>query len=106
MLPSSFHIDLRESDDPEIFMYYRISSPVKDKITDGTINDSRVRLRVQPNLNSETWGYLNRGTKVKILDRSKIKQKIEDMEDYWYKVDVEGKPDGWVYGAYIDITED
>lgn len=65
------------------------------------INDSRVRIRVQPNLQSDTWGFLNKGEKVTVIDKSKDKQKIGDMENFWYKVDVSYYPDGWVYGEYI-----
>lgn len=65
------------------------------------INDNRVRIRVQPNLQSDTWGFLNKGEKVTVIDKSKEKQKIGDMENFWYKVDAQGYPDGWVYGEYI-----
>jgi len=66
-----------------------------------SINDDRVRIRVQPSLDCDTWGFLNKGEKVTVIDTSKDKQKIGNMENYWYKVDAQGYPDGWVYGEYI-----
>ena len=72
---------------------------------DGVINDTRVRLRSKPNLNSEVLGFLNTGDKLKVVDWSNEKQKIGGMEAYWYKVESENYPDGWVYGKYVDIVE-
>ena len=71
----------------------------------GIINDTRVRLRSKPNLNSEVLGFFNRGDKLKVVDWSNEKQKIGEMEAYWYKVESENSPDGWVYGKYVDIVE-
>jgi len=67
----------------------------------GCINDDRVRIRVQPNLDCDTWGFLNKGDKLTIIGKSEKTQKIGTMENYWYKVDVSYYPDGWVYGEYI-----
>lgn len=69
----------------------------------GTINDNRVRLRTEPNLNGETLDYLNSGDKVKITDRSEDTQKIDDMESYWYKVETADGKTGWVYGWFVDV---
>ena len=74
-------------------------------VFDGVINDTRVRLRSKPNLNSEVLGFFNRGDKLKVVDWSNEKQKIGEMEAYWYKVESKNYPDGWVYGKYLDIEE-
>jgi hypothetical protein len=87
-------------------LWHRISGPAKIPIQNATINDARVRLRVKPNLSSDTWAFLNTSDQVKIIDKSTAKQKIGDMEAYWYKVRTEKYPDGWVYGAYVDIIDD
>jgi len=75
----------------------------------GVINDTRVRLRTKPNLECDVFGFLNTGDEVAILDKTTEKQKIDNMEDYWYKVRFksfpDGFPDGWVYGAFIDIED-
>lgn len=68
-----------------------------------TINDNRVRLRTEPNLNCETLDYLNSGDKVRITDRSEDTQKIDDMEAYWYEVETAEGKTGWVYGAFVDV---
>ena len=81
-------------------LWYRLSGEnVMSKAA--YINDNRVRIRVQPNLDCDTWGFLNKDEKVTVIDKSKNKQKIGTMENYWYKVDVSYYPDGWVYGEYI-----
>lgn len=74
------------------------------KSTTATANDSRVRIREWPLLDAKHLGYLTKGDKLEILDRSGIKVKIGDMEDYWYKL---RRPsdgmEGWSYGAFIDL---
>lgn len=76
---------------------------VNIKISTGTINDTRVRLRTESNLTSETIAYLDAGEKVKVIDRSEKKQKIDDMEAYWLQVETEDKQTGWVYGWFVDV---
>ncbi len=75
--------------------------------TTGTSNDSRVRIREWPLLDAKHLGYLTKGDKLEILDRSGIKVKIGAMEDYWYKI---RRPsdgmEGWSYGAFIDLDKD
>ncbi len=70
-----------------------------------TVNDNRVRLRTEPNLTSQTVTYLDFGYQVKIKDKSEEPQTIDGESWYWYKVESEGYPDGWVYGKYLDIKE-
>jgi hypothetical protein len=67
------------------------------------VNDDRVRIREEPNLTGKTLGHLNRTNKVRIIEYSDKKEKIEGMESYWYKVQTDEGLTGWVYGAYIDI---
>lgn len=47
--------------------------------TTATLNDSRVRLRQNPNLEVKTLGYLNKGDKVDTPDRNGIKVQIDEM---------------------------
>ena len=67
------------------------------------MNDTLVRLRSEPNLSCETLGYLEKGYAVKIADRSDEKFEIDGESHYWYKVESENLPYGWVYGKYLDI---
>lgn len=73
--------------------------------TKGTLNDSCVRLRENPNLEAKHLGFLNKGDKVKVLDRSGIKVQIREMNDYWYKVKTEDGTVGWAYGHFINPEE-
>jgi len=74
------------------------------KPTTATANDSRVRIREWPLLDAKHLDYLTKGDKLEILDRSGIKVKIGDMEDYWYKLRrVSDGMEGWSYGAFIDL---
>ncbi len=68
-------------------------------------NDSRVRLRLEPNLSCQTLGYLNTNDCVVIKDRSEEKFEINGEYWYWYKVDYPSLPDGWGYGKYLDIEK-
>ena len=70
-----------------------------------TLNDNRVRLRTEPNLTSQTVTHLDFGYQVKIKDKSEEPQTIDGESWYWYKVESEGYPEGWVYGKYLDIKE-
>lgn len=85
--------------------FYRISGPAKIPIQNAVLNDSRVRLRVKPNLDCETWAFLDKGLPVKIKDKSPEPYEIDGENWYWYRVDAENLPDGWVYGKYLDIEE-
>ena len=69
----------------------------------GVINDFRVRIRTEPNLDSEILSLYYEGDTVEILDRSDEKYEIDGESWYWYKVRSGSYPEGWVYGKYIDI---
>jgi hypothetical protein len=71
----------------------------------GVINDTRVRLRTRPDLKSEVLTFFNFGDKVKVIRVSAEKQNIDGVESYWCKVRSDNNPDGWVFGAYVDILE-
>lgn len=69
----------------------------------GLVNDSNVRVRAEPNLNSEILYKVHRGYFVNILEKSEHKEKIGDMEAYWYKIRKLPMGEGWMYGYYLDI---
>ena len=77
----------------------------KDVIYDGKVNDSRVRLRDEPNLNSNTLTHLNINDKVIILNKSNEKELIEFMYSYWYQVRTADGTEGWMYGYFLDIDK-
>ncbi|WP_277055636.1 SH3 domain-containing protein [Treponema socranskii] len=69
------------------------------------LNDSRVRLRSSPDLSGKTLALLNKGDALKVTDRSEEKYTIDGESWYWYKVETDDYPDGWIYGKYLDIEE-
>lgn len=70
----------------------------------GTVNDNRVRVRTEYNLNSETIGHVNTGEEVIVMERSPEKQKIGDMDDYWYRIlSKSSYIKGWMYGVFLDL---
>ncbi|MBN2661233.1 MAG: SH3 domain-containing protein, partial [Tannerellaceae bacterium] len=71
----------------------------------GLLNDSRVRFRTEPNLTSETLGFLNKGDRVLVLEQSADKMQIGDMNDYWYRIRTPEGTEGWTYGYFIDVRE-
>ncbi len=72
----------------------------------GILNDSKVRIRKEPNLDGEQLGYLNKGQKVSILEETDQKMKIGEMDAVWYKVETEDGVVGWAYGWFIDIVNE
>jgi hypothetical protein len=74
------------------------------KLQFGRINSDNVRYRSSPNIGDNIRGSFDTGERCEILDKTATKQKIGDMEAYWYKVRIgDGNWYGWVYGAYLDI---
>ena len=69
------------------------------------LNDSRVRLRSSPDLSGKTLALLSKSDALKIIDRSEEKYTIDGESWYWYKVETDDYPDGWIYGKYVDIEK-
>ncbi|MCR4948784.1 MAG: SH3 domain-containing protein [Treponema sp.] len=86
----------------EQYLWYRISSPPAIPLEYAELNDTRVRVRTEPNLSCDTWGYVNKNDLVIIKDKSSDKFEIDGEKWYWYKVESEYLPDGWVYGKYLN----
>lgn len=87
-------------------IWYKIDGPAAIPEKKAKCNDDRVRLRLKPNLNCQTLGYLNTNDCVIIKDRSDNKFEIDGESWYWYKVDYPELPDGWVYGKYLTYISD
>jgi hypothetical protein len=68
-----------------------------------TLNDSNVRLRTEPNLNSEIITLLNMNETVTILGISEERQIIENMDSHWFNIKTGNNKIGWVYGFYLDV---
>lgn len=74
-------------------------------IRDGVLNDSNVRIRSEPNTSAKVLGALMKGDIVKVHDVTNDKMVIGDTEAYWYRIKTPGGVEGWVYGAYVDLTD-
>lgn len=69
----------------------------------GVILIDRTVLRLDPLLYSAIVGYINKGEKVRIFGHSNQKTFIGNMENYWYRVDVNSGHSGWIFGGNIKI---
>jgi hypothetical protein len=69
-----------------------------------TCVDVRVRVRSAGSLDAGTLGYLDKGDRLEILERSAGQAKVEAMSDYWYRVRrVTDGLSGWSYGAFLKV---
>lgn len=72
----------------------------------GIITANKTRVRTKPMIiNSGTVGYANKGDTVTILDRTKVTDTVFNMEDYWYKVKLSNGKRGWVFGRFIQPSQ-
>ena len=79
-----------------------VAAPPAIPLEYAELNDTRVRVRTEPNLSCDTWGYVNKNDLVIIKDKSSDKFEIDGEAWYWYKIESEYLPDGWVYGKYLN----
>ena len=79
-----------------------VGTPAENPLEYAELNDSKVRVRTDPNLSCDIWGYVNKNDLVIIKDRSPEKFEINGEKWYWYKVESEYLPDGWIYGKFIN----
>jgi hypothetical protein len=75
------------------------------KPTTAVLNIDKVRIRENPNLEAKIFDLLNKGDAVDVLDRSSLKVKIDNLEDWWYRVKTADGRTGWVYGAYLTLKD-
>jgi hypothetical protein len=78
------------------------TSPVNRHYT-GIVNDNAVRIREQPSIESTVSGQLNQGLTVTVLGRSEKRMFLDGYDSYWLKIKTDNA-EGWVYGAYINLT--
>jgi hypothetical protein len=71
--------------------------------TTGRLNDSRVRVRDHPSLKAKTLGYLEKGERVRVLERSGYREPIDGMVAPWYRIETDDGRAGWSYGHFIDL---
>ena len=69
------------------------------------LNDSKVRLRQEPVLNSKLSALLDKGEKVLVNAKFPEPYEIDGESWYWYKVETSNGKTGWVYGKYLDMPQ-
>ena len=77
-----------------------------DDIEYGVANDSRIRIRENPTLQSSNLGYLESEQRVRILKKSEEPMQIGEMYSYWYQIETQDGITGWSYGWFIDLVID
>jgi len=92
------------SDDQNGYFVYKLSSKKKSNLAVSI--DSKVRVRSSGNLQGDQLGYLNIGDLVEVLEIGNVKMKINDMNDYWYRIQrLSDGLTGWSYGAFLKMQE-
>lgn len=62
--------------------------------------NENLNVRDKPGKGGKVLGKLPYGTKVTVLEHSNEKDTIDEIQDYWYKVSVNGL-EGWCFGGYL-----
>ncbi len=62
----------------------------------------RLRVRTSNDTYAKTIRYLDQGTMVDVLSKGKERIRINDLEDYWYKIEYKGIK-GWIFGYYLEL---
>lgn len=79
------------------------TSPVSQK-NQVSISGGNVCFRTKPSLEGAKLGLLQNGDSVRVLERTEKKLSVNGQEDYWYKVEQNGKI-GWIFGKYLSGVE-
>ena len=74
-------------------------------IKPGKCKEDKVRMRVLPSLNFDVIGQLNKNEDIEILTKTDNTEKIEQWENYWYKIRKKDGTVGWVFGEFIKYTD-
>jgi hypothetical protein len=73
----------------------------------GLITENNLRIRGNPNTESEILGILNFGDLLAILEVTDKTYPVGNHNNYWYKVKTENDSIGWAFGEYITpLTND
>lgn len=85
------------------YKYLNIIKMTEKKVA--VLNDSKVRLRQEPVLNSKLSALLDKGEKVLVNAKFPEPYEIDGESWYWYKVETSNGKTGWVYGKYLDMPQ-
>lgn len=95
----------------EIYAKYKFYDYLleEDDLSPSTCNaliiTDNLRVRSEPNLDSTTKiiSKLNKWDDVHLVDCTKEKTKIDNLEYPWYKVQLENGQEGWIFGGFAKI---
>ena len=65
------------------------------------VNATSLRMRKEPNDRSPVSGNLQKNEFATVLEATKIKHTIDNIKDYWYRIQNEKGETGWVFGGYL-----
>lgn len=111
---SSYSIILKQSDLIHFTENSRINKQNKIIIDSMSYNNSfcpaliicnNLRIRESPNISASTRviGKLNKWEKVTVIECTKTKDNIENLNYPWYKIKLENGKEGWVFGGFAKI---
>ncbi len=93
-------------EDAQLYIDFDEDRLIRKSFKLGIINSNSLRIRADKTLDAKIIGKLNTSDIVYILDKSKEKQQIGNMIDYWYYIYTDEKGiSGWIYGSFIDIQK-
>jgi hypothetical protein len=76
----------------------KLSTPLQATLKDNFC------LHVSPDVGSDAVICLNAGAPLTLVSRLKAKDVCEGEKGYWYKAEVAGGAEGWVFSTYLDIA--
>ncbi len=76
----------------------KLSTPLQATLKDNFC------LHASPDVGSDTIICLNAGAPLTLVSRLKDKDVCEGEKGYWYKAEVSGGAEGWVFSTYLDIA--
>jgi hypothetical protein len=65
--------------------------------------DDPTCLHVEPDAESEYLICVQEGADVTLVARMSEKTEVDDVEDYWWKVELPDGSNAWVFGAQITV---
>lgn len=88
-----------------LYDYFVNESSFTPSTCNALIITDNLRIRSEPNLGASTKiiGKLNKWDDVHLIDCTKEKTKIDNLEYPWYKVQLENGQEGWIFGGFAKI---
>ncbi len=69
-----------------------------------TVNVDYLRIRASPRIESSILGRLMKDTQVIVLKKTKEKEKVASIAEYWYELMTAEGIIGWAFGQFLTIT--